>query len=191
MSGFLVFFAVIAGLILTIILINNSIIQKHNRVRQAWADVITQERQKTQIIPKIESLVKDHKDYESSILASITEMRSAASKLGSHAENVSQTELKSFQDNFQTALKGFNAVVENYPDLKSIGLYRDLAHEISEQEDNIGAAIRIYNSNVATFNTSIEVFPNSLINNLMTKRNPAQPFDHQQSANDIGFTPTF
>lgn len=191
MSGLLIFIVIIAIAILATILIHNSIIQKHNRLRQSWADVITQERQKTQIIPKIEGLVKDHKEYESSLLNSLTQMRTAAAKLNRSANDVTPDTLKDFQHDFKNAVSHFNVAVENYPDLKSIQLYRDLANEISEQEDNVGAAIRIYNSNVATFNTAIEVFPNSLINNIMTKKNPAMPFDHEESANAIGFKPSF
>ncbi len=54
---------------------------------------------------------------------------------------------------------------ENYPDLKASQLYNNLMSEISEQQENIGAApIRIFNQNVEDFNNGIEVFPNSLIN---------------------------
>ncbi|QIG06055.1 LemA family protein [Proteus sp. ZN5] len=170
---------------------NNSIIKNHNRVRQAWADVITQQRQKSLIIPKIESLVKEHKEFESLTLLDLTQMRSAAVKLTDLPSNITSHDLDNFQHHFQHMLKNMNVVVENYPELKSIDLYCNLANEISNQEDNVGAAIRVYNSNVATFNSCIEVFPNHYINKVFTKKRLATPFEHKTSSSEIGFTPTF
>ncbi|WP_099075436.1 LemA family protein [Proteus alimentorum] len=173
------------------IYINNSIIKNHHRVHQAWADVVTQQRQKSLIIPKIESLVKEHKEFESSTLVDLTQMRSAAVKLTDLPNNITSNDLEHFQHHFQHMLKSMNIVLENYPELKSIDLYCNLANEISNQEDNVGAAIRIYNSNVAIFNSCIEVFPNHYLNKIFTKKRLAMPFEHKSSSLEIGFTPTF
>ncbi|EDV8901871.1 LemA family protein [Salmonella enterica] len=40
---------------------------------------------------------------------------------------------------------------------------------ISEQQQNIRANIRIFNSNVEDFNNVIEIFPHSLLNSLFNK----------------------
>ncbi|MEX6157787.1 LemA family protein [Providencia manganoxydans] len=191
MSDLLVLILIIALITIFSVRMHNNIIKKYNRMRQAWADVIVQVRQKELVIPKIEKIVNEHKEFESTVLTEITKMRSLASDLDKSPETVSPQTLKNYKDNFDTLFKSIKLTVENYPDLKSINLYRDLANQISEQEDNISAAIRIYNSNVAEFNTSIEEFPNNYINKTFTKKNPGQPFEHEQSSIDIGFTPTF
>jgi LemA protein len=57
--------------------------------------------------------------------------------------------------------------------------------EIAEQQENIGAAIRIFNQNVKDFNNGIEVFPNSLVNSLLNKKTRVTPF-HDSEA-EAGF----
>jgi LemA protein len=56
-------------------------------------------------------------------------------------------------------------VAENYPDLRATENFQKLQNELTEIEDEIQASRRIYNSNVQSFNTKIQVFPNSIIAN--------------------------
>ena len=61
------------------------------------------------------------------------------------------------------ALAGIQVVAEDYPELRASESFRALQAELSEVEDQIQASRRIYNSNVNTYNTTIQVFPNSLV----------------------------
>ncbi|WGY47161.1 LemA family protein [Vibrio sp. ABG19] len=63
-----------------------------------------------------------------------------------------------------------------------------MAAEISEQEENVAATIRIFNSNVALFNTSIETFPASIINSHFTKKKVVKSYENSNI--DVGFTPS-
>ena len=56
-------------------------------------------------------------------------------------------------------------MAENYPDLRATENFQKLQNELTEIEDEIQAARRIYNSNVQAYNTKIQVFPNSMIAN--------------------------
>ncbi|WP_299998540.1 LemA family protein [uncultured Cedecea sp.] len=56
---------------------------------------------------------------------------------------------------------------------------------LSEQQQNISAAIRIFNRNVEDFNNGIEVFPNSLVNGLLNKKHKLDTFNDSQA--DSGF----
>lgn len=59
-------------------------------------------------------------------------------------------------------------------------------HCLSEkQQQNISAAIRIFNSNVEDFNNGIEMFPNSLVNSLFNKKHKLATFRDTQA--DSGF----
>ena len=63
------------------------------------------------------------------------------------------------------ALDDLRAVAENYPQLRATENFQKLQNELTEIEDEIQASRRIYNSNVQSYNTKIQVFPNSLIAN--------------------------
>lgn len=43
--------------------------------------------------------------------------------------------------------------------------------DIQEQNENVGAAISIFNRNVEVFNNQIEVFPNNIINTMTLSKN--------------------
>ncbi len=57
-------------------------------------------------------------------------------------------------------------------ELKADQLYLKMMHEIDEQNENVGAAITIYNRNVELFNNYIQVFPNNMINTATTAKKP-------------------
>ena len=57
------------------------------------------------------------------------------------------------------------AVAEQYPNLKATENFQQLSRNLSELEDEIQAARRIYNSNVQSYNTDIQQFPGSIIAN--------------------------
>jgi LemA protein len=65
------------------------------------------------------------------------------------------------------ALKSIFALSEAYPDLKANQNFLELQRELTDTEDKIMASRRFYNGNVRDFNTSIQVFPNNLINTLL------------------------
>lgn len=55
------------------------------------------------------------------------------------------------------------AVAESYPELKSGEVFRQLQAGIADAEEHLQAARRVYNANVAAYNTSIVMFPASLL----------------------------
>ena len=56
-------------------------------------------------------------------------------------------------------------MAEQYPDLRATENFQQLSRNLSEIEDEIQAARRIYNSNVQAYNTKIQIFPNSIVAN--------------------------
>jgi LemA protein len=56
-------------------------------------------------------------------------------------------------------------VAEQYPELRATENFQQLSRNLSELEDEIQAARRIYNSNVQSYNTDIQQFPGSIIAN--------------------------
>lgn len=167
------FVVVFAGMV---IIIHNSIIERFNRVNQAWSDLLATERQKVKILDRIEPMVKEHQNFEESLLTKVTELRSALGKLDS---SLSQTDnslaidpssLADVQRHSSSLLSGLRATFEAYPNLNTVEVYRQAMKAAEEQEEQVGAGIRIFNSNVQGFNTGIEVFPNNLVNKFFTRK---------------------
>lgn len=179
--------AVLAILLLIVLAIYNGIIKRKNSVHRAWSDVITQERQKNKIIPMLESAVSQYKEFEQGLQTRITELRASLSKLSS--DKIDATALANAESSTAALMKGIQVAVENYPDLKAAELFNNLMREISEQQENIGAAIRIFNKNVEDFNNGIQVFPNSLVNSMLNKEMPIEPFTDSEALSGFEYKP--
>ena len=87
----------------------------------------------------------------------ITQARTAAMTAISGAER------RAAEAQLTGALAGIQVVAEEYPELRASERFRSLQAELSALEEQIQAARRVYNSDVSTYNTIIQVFPNSIV----------------------------
>lgn len=176
-------------LIIYIITIHNRIIAYYNATQRAWADVITQQMQKNRLLPTLERMVEEYKIHEADLLQNITALRSSLKNIA--PENSSVEQLREINNESKMLFSQLNMVAENYPSLKASEVYQKFMQELSELEKNVAASIRIFNANVETFNTTIELFPNLFINQLFTKKSPLPIFDDHQASSDFEYRPPF
>lgn len=168
--------------------VHNSIIERFNKVKRSWSDVLVYEQQKNKIIPELESVVKKFSDYETNFQSKIVELRNSVSQLSD--EKFDLDKLREVEKKSESLMKAINITVENYPELKADKMFSNLMVEITEQQENISSAIRIFNSNVEIFNTGIEVFPSSLVNDWFNKKESLNMFK-TEAPSESGFTPDF
>ncbi|GLQ30821.1 LemA family protein [Litoribrevibacter albus] len=186
MNELVILLGLVAIIVIPTILLYNGIIGKHNAVDRAWASVLTQERQKNKIIPQVESLVEQYKLHESSVLTAVTELRSAIAEMGNGVE---PEKLAKAEQRTKELMQGLQVTVEAYPDLKASDVYLRLMAEISEQQSQIGAAIRIFNGNVEDFNNAIEMFPGSLVNGMLCRKQKIQSFQDSEAQSGFEYKP--
>jgi len=176
-----------AVLVAVTVIIYNSIISRYNKVKRAWSDVIVQERQKEKIIPELERIVKQYDAYESELQQGITSLRTMMGEISEGEINTKK--LQEVEASTSQILKGINVSMESYPELKASSLYNNLMTELTEQQENVGAAIRIFNNNVEVHNTGIESFPNNLVNSLLNKKDVLELFSDTASSDSFEFKP--
>jgi LemA protein len=63
------------------------------------------------------------------------------------------------------ALGDLRAMTAGFPELWASDGFQQLSRSLSELDDDIQAARRIYNSNVHAYNAKIRIFPNSIVAN--------------------------
>ncbi len=148
---------VLAGLFF--ILIRNSMIGSRNRVEEAWSGIDVQLKRRHDLIPNLVETVKGYATHEQKTFQNVTEARAEAMKAGS-VEATQEAEAK-----LSGALADLRAVAEQYPNLRATENFQQLQRNLNEIEDEIQASRRIYNSNVQSYNTKIQVFPNSIVAN--------------------------
>ncbi len=137
----------------------NSIIASRNRVDESWSGIDVQLKRRHDLVPNLVETVKGYAAHESQTFEKVTAARAEAMS----AQGVGDS--AKAEDKLTGALTDLRAVAENYPQLKATENFQQLSRNLSQLEDEIQAARRIYNSNVQSYNTAIQQFPGSIIAN--------------------------
>lgn len=135
----------------------NRLVMMINRAKEAWADIDVQLKRRYDLIPNLVNTVKGYAAHESQAFENVTKARAAAMGAGTLAEKGEA------EAGLAGALKSVFAIAEAYPDLKANQNFLSLQTELTDTEDKIQAARRFYNGNVRDLNTSIQVFPGTII----------------------------
>jgi len=149
--------AVIAVAILYGVIAYNGMIRSRNMVDEAWSGIDVQLKRRHDLIPNLVESVKGYAAHERDVLQSVTDARvKAMSAAGPAAAGAAEGVLGQ-------ALGRLLAVAESYPQLRATENFQKLQAELANTEDQIAASRRIYNGNVQSYNSRIQVFPNSVI----------------------------
>ncbi len=144
-------------LILVFVGVNNSMIGARNRCDEAWSGIDVQLKRRHDLVPNLVETVKGYATHERETFQKVTEARADAMKAQGPAQ------AGAAEGRLSAVLGDLRAIAENYPELRATENFQQLSRNLSELEDEIQASRRIYNSNVQTYNTKIQVFPNSMI----------------------------
>lgn len=173
-------------LVIYIIRLRNNIVMTENSLKRSWSDVASYSRQRCKILDSLEPLVKDYISYESKILTDIIKLREDINKLDTSEADIEG--LSNIEKRTNSLMSNLRMQVENYPNLKADRLFLNLMDEITSQNENVGAAIVVFNNNVEAFNNQIEIFPNNIINDLLLHKKKRREFT-DSATRDIEFYP--
>ncbi|MCE2765926.1 MAG: LemA family protein [Fimbriimonadaceae bacterium] len=135
----------------------NGLVAMRRDCDNALSQIDVQLKRRYDLIPNLVETVKGYMKFESETLEKVIQARNLA--LG--ARTVSE---KSNADAAVTsALNGFFAVSEAYPDLKSSSNMLSLQEELKSTENKVSFARQYYNDSVTRLNTKIEQFPSSIL----------------------------
>lgn len=153
MIGLYIAIAIVVVVIISLVVIYNSLVQSKVRVDEAWSDISVQLKRRYDLIPNLVNTVKGYATHEQQVFQNVTEARSNAM----NAQGVK--EQAQAENQFQETLKSLFAVSENYPDLKANQNFLELQNELVDTEDKIQASRRFYNGSARDLNIKIKTFP--------------------------------
>jgi LemA protein len=157
LTALIIVTAGIALVILFVVLTYNGMIRSRNMVDQGWSGIDVQLKRRHDLIPNLVESVKGYAAHERDTFQAVTDARArAASASGPVASGAAEGLVGQ-------ALGRLFALAEAYPQLRATENFQQLQAELANIEDQIAAARRIYNGNVQSYNTKIQVVPNSLI----------------------------
>jgi LemA protein len=165
----LIVLGVVVLLVVLVVAFYNGLVQRRLRVDEAWAQIDVQLKRRHDLIPNLVAAVKDYMGFEQEVLTRVTEARAGAVAAGTQppaagaAAAAQVGQVAAAENQLTQALRGFFAVVENYPDLKSNQNVLSLQEELSTTENQISFSRQHYNAVVRDYNQSIQQVPGALI----------------------------
>jgi LemA protein len=153
----IVVLVLLALIALWLILLYNGLVQKRNRVDNAWAQIEVQLRRRHDLIPNLVETVKGYAAHERGTFEAVTEARAAAASAQNPAEAGAAEGLLS------QALGRLFAVAEAYPELKANENFLNLQDQLQDTENKIAVSRQVYNDTVLTYHNAIQTFPAVLV----------------------------
>ena len=144
----------------------NQLQQQDEGIKAAWSEVLNQYQRRADLVPNLVSTVKGYAAQEERVLTEVTNARANVGSIKATPELINDPEaFQKFiqaQNQLQGALSRLLAVSENYPQLKSDALFRDLQSQLEGTENRIAVARNRYIKSVQEYNTTVRQFPTNL-----------------------------
>lgn len=151
---------IVVAIILWAISGYNNLVALRNRVKNGWAQIDVQLKQRADLIPNLVATVQGYASHESSVFEEVTRARAGVRDAVASGD-VNQR--AAAETALGRAIVNVLATAENYPELKANQNFLDLQNKLSELEQKIAYARQFYNDVVMKYNTRLEVFPSNII----------------------------
>lgn len=149
---------IVIGIVLVLIVIwavstTNGFKRKEIKVNESLSGIEVALTKRYDMLTKLLDAAKGYMTHEKELFTQVIALRRGMSveELNEAEGKVSEMSSKLF------------AVAENYPELKSSDVFKELQYGIRDAEEHLQAARRLYNANVSSYNTSIAMFPASIL----------------------------
>src|SRR5438105_3032257 len=144
----------------------NELQKQDEGVKAAWSEVLNQYQRRADLVPNLVNTVKGYAAQEERVLTEVTNARANVGSIKATPELINDPEaFQKFiqaQNQLQSALSRLLVVSENYPQLKSDALFRDLTAQLEGTENRITVARNRYIKSVQEYNTTVRSFPTNL-----------------------------
>jgi len=144
----------------------NTIQSNDEQVKSGWSEVLNQYQRRADLVPNLVNSVKGFAQQEKDVLLGVTNARAKVGSIQATPELINDpgafAKFQQAQGELTNALSRLLVVTENYPQLKSDALFRDLLSQLEGTENRIAVARNRYIKAVQEYNVGIRTFPNNL-----------------------------
>lgn len=156
----LILIVAVVSIVLFVWFTYNSLVTGRVRIKEALSGIDVQLKRRVDLVPNLLATVKGYAKHEKELLENVTKARSSLM----HASTPHE---KAVSDNLlSSALKSLIGISEAYPDLKASKNFLHLQEELSDIEAKIAYSRQFFNTNVASYNSTLVNFPGSIIGNM-------------------------
>ena len=144
----------------------NTLQSQDEQIKAAWSEVVNQYQRRADLVPNLVNTVKGYAAQERDVLEAVVTARSNVAGIKATPELINDPaafqKFQQAQGELSGALSRLLVVVENYPNLKSDALFRDLQAQLEGTENRITVARNRYIRSVQEYNTTVRQFPTNL-----------------------------
>ncbi len=144
----------------------NDFQSQDEQIKADWAEVLNQYQRRADLVPNLVNTVKGYAQQEKDVLLGVTEARAKVGSLQASPALINDPQafakFQAAQGELTSALSKLMMVTENYPQLKSDAVFRDLQAQLEGTENRITVARNRYIKSVQAYNTLARSFPSNL-----------------------------
>jgi LemA protein len=144
----------------------NTLQTQDEQIKAAWSEVLNQYQRRADLVPNLVNTVKGYAAQEERVLTEVTNARASVGAIKATPELINDPvafqKFIAAQNQLQGALSRLLLVSENYPNLKSDQVFRDLQAQLEGTENRIAVARKRYIDSVQAYNSTVRRFPTNL-----------------------------
>lgn len=148
---------VIVALVGWVIATYNSFVRLRENVRNAMGQIATQVESRWDALTSVIAAAKQYAQHEAETLLNVTQSRSPLRSDSTPADVAHDDQA------FAGALARFNALAENYPQLRASETYSQAMDAVTTFEDNVRFSRMFYNDSVTKLNRYRSQFPSMIV----------------------------
>jgi len=146
----------------------NALVQRRNRIANAFAQIDVQLKRRHDLVPNLVEVAKRYLTHEATTLEAVTRARGAAvgaaeQARSSPADTQAFAALAGAEQALAGSLGRLMVVAEAYPELKGDETMRSLSEELTSTENRVGFARQAYNDEVLAYNDAAQQFPATIV----------------------------
>lgn len=162
---------VLAVLVFWIVGAYNRLVRLRNEITNAFAQIDVQLKRRHDLIPNLIEVARKYLQHERETLERVVAARNqavaACDLVRAHpGQSGPVKSLALAEEVLGSAMRGFNVVVESYPELKADASLQRLDEELTHTENKVAFARQLFNDATLDYNNAAQEFPTNVIASL-------------------------
>lgn len=144
---------IVVILLIVYVSIANKLARAQVKIDEAESGIDVALTKRYDVLTKQLDIVKGYAKHEVETLTKVIELR----------KGMPLAEKQAAANQMDALQQGINVVAEAYPELRSSENFRTLQNAVTDAEEHLQAARRVYNANVSEYNQMLVTFPSSVV----------------------------
>lgn len=139
------------------VLMYNDLVFLKERCERNWANIQISLKKRADLIPRLESVVKEYLDHEANLQQGLALLRERAGKIDT------ESDMDRYMAAEHVSIAELSARIEQYPDLKGTELMQDFHRRLVKLENEVALIRAGFNDAITQYRTRTQTFPDNIL----------------------------